>query len=366
MGKDHSKLSHFLALFIGVLVGFGLLLAMNQYINPAKGNTKGSNLNSNLAVVDKLNIQQTGTTGVSIVAQNLMPAVVGITSTLNPTNTSEGETGVGSGIIVDKRGYILTNNHVASKETNDISVSTFDGRELKGKVVWANENLDLSILKIAGDNLTVAPLGDSKMLTVGDTAIAIGNPLGLTFQRTVTSGIISAIDRTIAQSEGLFMEDLIQTDASINPGNSGGPLININGEVIGINTVKVTSAEGMGFAIPINIVKPILKSIQETGAFITPIVGIQGIDKLMAGFVTDIKVDKGIYVYEVRSGSPGDVQGIKSGDVILSINGNPVNTMVDFRSSLYNIGAGNSANLKIKGSDEKERTIKVKLEGTTE
>ena len=364
--ERRSKLGYFISSFIGILVGAGLLLALMQYTPVVKGTVTEKNISTKPSVVEKGSIQKTGTSTISIVAKNLMPAVVGVTSTINPTRNSKGGSGVGSGIIVDKNGYILTNNHVASKEANDITVSLFDGRELKGKVVWSDEGLDLSVLKITGDNLTVAPLGDSKLLTVGDTAIAIGNPLGLTFQRTVTSGIISAINRTIGEEGGLFMEDLIQTDASINPGNSGGPLININSEVVGINTVKVTSAEGMGFAIPINIVKPILRSIVEKGTFVTPIIGIQGVDKQMAGFVPDIKVQKGIYVYEVKSGSPADLQGIKKGDIILSVNGTLVNTMIEFRSNLYSVGVGNSVTLKVKASDQKERDVNIKLVGKTD
>ena len=366
MRREHSKLSYFTSSFIGVLVGAALLFAVIEYNPSVKSIVVGKHINSKASVVQLHSIQETGTSDISLVAKNLMPAVVGITATTNPTSTSKGESGVGSGIIVNKKGYILTNNHVASKQTNDISVSIFDGRELKGKVVWADESLDLSVVKITADNLTVATLGDSKMLTVGDAAIAIGNPLGLTFQRTVTSGIISAINRTIVESGGVFMEDLLQTDASINPGNSGGPLININSEVIGINTVKVTSAEGMGFAIPINIVKPILKSIEEKGNFVTPIIGIQGIDKQMAGFLPGIKVQKGIYVYAVKSGSPADLKGIKNSDIILSINANAVDTMVEFRSNLYSIGVGNSVTLKVKGSDGKDRDVNIKLEGVSE
>jgi len=366
MERGNSKLGYFISSFIGVLVGAGLLLAIIQYSPFVKDTVTDKNINSNTSVIQQPMIQKTGTSTISIVAKNLMPAVVGVTSTINSTATTKGGSGVGSGIIVDKKGYILTNNHVASKQANDITVSLFDGRDLKGKVIWSDEGLDLAVLKITGDNLTVAPLGNSKILTVGDTAIAIGNPLGLNFQRTVTSGIISAINRTIGEPGGLFMEDLLQTDASINPGNSGGPLININSEVIGINTVKVSSAEGMGFAIPINIVKPILKSIEEKGNFVTPIIGIQGIDKQMAGFVSDIKVQKGIYVYEVKSGSPADLQGIKKGDIILSVNGTSVNTMIEFRSNLYSIGVGNSVTLKVKGSNKKERNINIKLVGVAE
>ncbi|MCB2294985.1 trypsin-like peptidase domain-containing protein [Clostridium algoriphilum] len=366
MERGNSKLGYFISSFIGILVGAGLLFAIVQYSPFVKGTVTEKNLNPKTSVIQQPVIRKTGTSTISIVAKNLMPAVVGVTSTINSTATSKGGSVVGSGIIVDKKAYILTNNHVANKQANDITVSLFDGRDLKGKVVWSDEGLDLAVLKISGDNLTVAPLGDSKILTVGDTAIAIGNPLGLTFQRTVTSGIISAINRTIGEPGGLFMEDLLQTDASINPGNSGGPLININSEVIGINTVKVTSAEGMGFAIPINIVKPILKSIKEKGNFVTPIIGIQGIDKQMAGFVSDIKVQKGIYVYEVKSGSPAELQGIKKGDIILSVNGTSVNTMVEFRSNLYSIGVGNSVTLKIKGSNNKEKNINIKLVGAAD
>ena len=190
MGRGNSKLGYFMSSFIGIFVGAGLLLAIIQYSPIVKNTVTDKNESPKTSVVQQPSIQKTGTSDISIVAKNLMPAVVGITSTIKATRTSKAETGVGSGIIVDKKGYILTNNHVASKQANDITVSLFDGRDLKGKVVWADESLDLSILKITGDNLTVAPLGDSKILTVGDTAIAIGNPLGLTFQRTVTSGII--------------------------------------------------------------------------------------------------------------------------------------------------------------------------------
>jgi S1-C subfamily serine protease len=234
--------------------------------------------------------------------------------------------------------------------------------KVKGKVVWADENLDMAVVKINADKLTPAQLGDSRALSVGDAAIAIGNPLGLTFQRTVTAGIISAMNRTIGEPGRMFMEELLQTDASINPGNSGGPLININGKVIGINTVKVSSAEGMGFAIPINLAKPILKSIEEKGSFITPIIGIQGIDKQMAGFTNNIKVEKGIYVYDSIIGGPANQQGIKKGDIILSVNGKLTNTMIDFKTELYNAGVGNSVTLKVKSSDGNEREVEVKLD----
>lgn len=360
--KNKGKFGYFLSSLLGVLVGAGLVFGIYNVDTSTSTQISKTTQVRQEQGEGQISSQKTGTSTISVVAKKLMPAVVGITSTVNPGIYKQGESGVGSGIIVDERGYILTNNHVVSKKTDEILVSLYDGREVKGKVVWADENLDMAVVKINANKLVAAPLGDSDALSVGDTAVAIGNPLGLTFQRTVTSGIISAMNRTIGEEGGVFMEDLLQTDASINPGNSGGPLININGEVIGMNTVKVTSAEGMGFAIPINLAKPILKSIEEKGSFATPIIGIQGVDKQMAGFTTNIKVDNGIYVYESIIGGPAYKQGIRKGDVILSVNGKQTNTMISFKTELYTAGVGNTISLKVKSADGSEKDIKVKLE----
>jgi len=231
---------------------------------------------------------EVGSEGITSAAGKVIPTVVGILTTrvVQGRRTQS----IGSGVIVDSTGYILTNNHVAGKDAEEIIVSLYDGREVDGTVVWTDPVLDLAVVKINADNLPVAVLGDSKNLKVGEQAIAIGNPLGLTFQRTVTAGIISALNRTIEIEEGVFMEDLIQTDASINPGNSGGPLINIRGEVIGINTIKVKTAEAMGFAVPINIVRPVVGRLRIDGKFTTPDMGLQAIDKELGrvyGFVAD-------------------------------------------------------------------------------
>lgn len=188
-------------------------------------------------------------------------------------------------MIIDNSGYILTNNHVANKNSKSIKISLYNGSDVDAKPMWANDSLDLSILKINSKNLTPVVLGDSSKVQIGQTAIAIGNPLGLNFQRTVTSGIVSAVNRTVEAGEGVFMEDLIQTDASINPGNSGGPLIDTTGDVIGVNSAKITSAEGIGFAVPVNIIKPVLKSLKSTGSFVTPVIGIIGLDKSMSGYL---------------------------------------------------------------------------------
>lgn len=178
--------------------------------------------------------------------------------------------GLGTGLIVAENGYILTNEHVSGKKNSTCYITLNTGKTHTGTVLWSNSDIDMAIIKINERKLKSATLGNSDGVSVGQTVYAIGNPIGHEFQRTVTSGIISAKDRTIKLEENgqdVYMEDLIQTDATINPGNSGGPLINSYGEVIGINSIKITSAEGIGFAVPINTVKSIIESFQKTGKF---------------------------------------------------------------------------------------------------
>lgn len=313
-----------------------------------------SNTNQNTANAEAASNGSSITTA----SEKVIPSVVGITTTsINENNQTV--QGVGSGMIIDNAGYILTNNHVANANSKDITVSLYDGRNLSAAPVWSNEGLDLSIIKIAGKNFSSVQLGDSSKVKIGETAIAIGNPLGLNFQRTVTSGIISAVNRTLEISEGSFMEDLFQTDASINPGNSGGPLININGEVIGVNSAKITSAEGIGFSIPINIIKPVLKSVKATGKFTTPALGVIAFDKSMSGYL-NINFQNGIYIYNVNSGSGAYAAGLRKGDIILAMNGNIVNTVNDLREVIYNLGVGNTVRIKAMTSSG-ERNFDVKI-----
>ncbi|KHD37763.1 peptidase S1 [Clostridium acetobutylicum] len=295
-------------------------------------------------------------------SKKVLPSVVGVTTTYIERDNTKKE-GVGSGMIIDSSGYILTNNHVAGMTSKDIKVSLYDGSSIGAKPLWANESLDLSIIKIDKNNLQAVTLGDSSKVDIGETAIAIGNPLGLNFQRTVTSGIVSAVNRTVEAGEGVFMEDLIQTDASINPGNSGGPLIDANGNVIGVNSAKITSAEGIGFAVPINIVKPVLKSLKTTGQFKTPVIGIIGLDKSMNGYL-NLNFEKGIYVYNISPNSGAAAAGINKGDIILSVNGKNINTMNELRESIYTIGANNTVNLKLKTASG-EKTVNVKIQSST-
>ncbi|WP_434578154.1 S1C family serine protease [Thermoanaerobacterium thermosaccharolyticum] len=258
--------------------------------------------------------------------------------------------GVGSGFIVDKNGYIITNNHVASPESKKLTIYLSDGSTLPGKVLWSDSTLDLSVVKINAKNLPTISLGDSDKIVVGQTVIAIGNPLGLRFERTVTSGIISALNRSLPIEENnkqKIMEDLIQTDASINPGNSGGPLVDAQGNAIGINTAKVTTAEGLGFAIPINIIKPIINKVITTGTFKAPYLGIVGYDREIASYINaDIVIAEGIYVADIDPKGPAQKAGIKKGYILLEVDGKPVDTMVQLKTVIYSRNIGDKVSVK--------------------
>ena len=275
------------------------------------------------------------------VALKATSAVVRISSTTVTQDMFLGNRdveGVGSGVVIDPKGVILTNAHVVGVNPSKLVVNFSDGTTLAGKVLWQDAALDLAAVKVEATGLQAATLGDSDKIAIGETAIAIGNPLGTQFERSVTQGIISGVDRSIAVNQGDIMEDLIQTDAAINPGNSGGPLLNSKGEVIGINTVKA-SAEGLGFAIPINIAKPILKQIIETGTFAKNYIGITAVDREMISYygeqLGDLKVTKGLYVENVVANGSADKAGIKKGDVITKIDGTEINTMIKFKTILY-------------------------------
>lgn len=306
---------------------------------------------------------------VSSIVSKVVPAVVGISTTRVAQSDMFGQAqqlveGVGSGVIVNANGYILTNDHVAGGNTRSINVVLQDGRTVAGKTLWSDPVLDLAVVKIEGSGYPTAKLGDSDVLKAGELAIAIGTPLGLQFQHTVTSGIISALNRTLqVEADGgtNFMEDLIQTDASINPGNSGGPLINAKAEVVGINTVKVATAEGMGFAIPINIAKPIVDKVVSTGTFVAPYIGIFAYDREIANFIQNgPQLEQGVYVIDVDKGSPADRAGIKQGDIILSIDGRQVNTMLALRRIIYSKNIGDTVTLDIVSNGAK-KSVKVKL-----
>ena len=293
--------------------------------------------------------------------------VVGISKLKNTgssifSNNEESDLGLGTGFIVTSDGYIVSNSHVTGDKYSKCYVTLENGNSYDGTVVWSDTDLDLSIVKITAKNLPYVSLGDSSSIRVGENVYAIGNPIGFEFRRTVTSGIISAKNRTIKieeENKSSYMTDLIQTDATINPGNSGGPLIYPNGEVIGINTVKISTAEGIGFAIPINIIKPIIESFKETGKFDEATIGVYAYDKEVVPYLNSsynpINFDKGIYVAQITKNGPASNTELKEADIIISIDEKELNTMNDLREYIYTKKPNDEVTLKItRGKIKKE------------
>lgn len=293
---------------------------------------------------------------VSEMLENATDSVVGISKLKNNGNTVFAENGVsqmgiGSGVIVSESGYILTNEHVSGPKSSTCYVTMEDGKSYNANVVWSDSNLDMAIIKINMKCLNYAKLGNSDFIKVGESVYAIGNPIGFEFQKTVTSGIISALNRTILFKEDdneIYMSNLIQTDATINPGNSGGPLINNNGEIIGINTVKITSAEGIGFAVPINVVKPIIQKLESNGKFEEAGIGIFAYDKNVIPYLnSNINFDTGIYVAQISLDSSAYKSGLQIGDIITKIDNNVLEKMCDLREYIYSKNIGDTVTLTV-------------------
>jgi len=253
----------------------------------------------------------------------------------------------GSGVIVDaKKGYIVTNRHVI-ENASEITVTLLDNRHFQATVAGSDEGTDLAVLKVAEPHLTEMPLGDSSHLEVGDWVVAIGNPFGL--KHTVTVGIVSALGRTGLHPHGY--EDFIQTDASINPGNSGGALVNLNGELIGINSAILSKDGGnigIGFAIPVNMVKAVMEQLITYGEVKRGVVGIKLRDVTPEAAESLKLVNaRGVEISEVAAGSPADRAGIKVGDVVVSINGEPVEGAAQLRNGLALLRVGQSVELRL-------------------
>lgn len=298
---------------------------------------------------------------------NVVKCVVGISKLQQNGNSifldnSEEKLGLGSGVIVTDNGYILTNQHVVGNRYSNCYVTLENGITYDGIVVWSDTNIDLAIVKISAENLNYITLADSDNITLAEEVYAIGNPIGIEFQRTVTKGIVSGINRTIKiADEENYMEDLIQTDATINEGNSGGPLVNINGELVGINTVKISNAEGIGFAVPINIVKPIIEKLTNTGKFEEAYLGIYGYDKEVIPYLdSGISINSGIYVATILPDGVLFNKGIIVGDIITKIDDVEINKMNDLKKYIYTKSPKDKVKLTIK-RNEKEFEIEVEL-----
>ena len=351
-----KKKSHLFRNIILFIISAIFLLSFSYYIYTTYSNiemsseydiSKISTSNNSVSTTPNLDIPN--------MLEDVSNCVVGISkikshSTSIFSTSSLNDLGIGTGIIVSNNGYILSNCHVTGEKFSTCYITLENGNTYDATVLWCNSELDLSVSKINASGLNYVKFGDSSKIKSGETVYAIGNPIGYEFRRTITSGIISAINRTIKIEENnsvSYMTDLIQTDASINPGNSGGPLILSSGEVIGINSVKITSAEGIGFAIPINVVKPVIEKIVSTGAFDEAYLGIYAYDKETTPYFSSTNVPNGIYIAHINKDSPAYSSGIKIGDIITSIDDKTFNNMIELREYIFTKSPGDNITINI-------------------
>ena len=343
--KNAKKKITIIAIIVAILWLFGFYIYVTySKIEIKSGNYEATKVQSteSAQTVEK---EEEKSQTIADIIEETTKSVVGISKLKSAgnsilSNSNESELGLGTGIIVAENGYILSNAHVTGERYSKCYITLENGQNYEGKVMWSDENLDLSITKIEAKNLSYATLGDSSKIRVGETVYAIGNPIGFEFRRTVTSGIISAKNRSIKIEE--------ENNQTYNPGNSGGPLITPNGEVIGINTVKISTAEGIGFAIPINVVKTIIESYKQTGTYEQATIGIYAYDKDVIPYLdTNVKFEKGIYVAQITPKGAADGSELEEKDIIVSIDDKELNTMNDLREYIYTKKPGDQVTLKI-------------------
>ncbi|HEX3527209.1 MAG TPA: trypsin-like peptidase domain-containing protein [Thermoanaerobaculia bacterium] len=311
-------------------------------------------------------------TPVVTVAEKVSPAVVNVSAEsvvrdVDPFfgsffGPSERRTqSLGSGLIVDANGIVVTNAHVIEGASR-IVVTTLDGRELDADVLGSDRDADLAVLKVKARGLPAVPLGRSTDLMIGETVIAIGNPFGLS--HTVTSGVLSAVGRTVPSERGeRVFTDFLQTDASINPGNSGGPLVNILGEVVGINTAIIQGATGIGFAIPADRARRVVDDLLRYGELRALWTGARllTVDAELAQR-SELPVRRGAMVFKIYPDSPAVAAGLHEKDVIVAVNGHPVTAREDVATAIYTAPAGTALELEVRRGD---KTVKVSLKAVT-
>ncbi len=346
------------AVLVGTLLSFSIFYAVLPSLLKARGL---AGIGNPVNIGQPLVINPSSDLNVySAVAEKAMPSVVGITTVQITEGLFSGPQraqGLGTGVIVDERGYILTNSHVINDgQADEVTVLLHDGSHHTAQVLWFEQAMDLAVIKIDGGvNMIPAELGDSDALIVGEIVVAIGNPLGLNFERTLTQGVVSGLNRSVQVSATQIIDSLIQTDASINPGNSGGPLLNTQGQVIGINTAKMSTGEGLGFSIPINTAKPIVDQFIERGEFRRVYLGIRGFNARNAESATGIpmEVDNGVFVVEVVPGSAAENANIQSEDIIIALGDVEVETMGSLIRELYKFRPGDETTVTyLRGEEE--------------
>lgn len=371
--KKGSKGGYFFSGLVGVMIGALIVwLMMPSLVGMMPGGVNGtsSDTESSSLPSDTTQVSTDITTDVTSAVEKVAGAVVGVTNIqsssdfLNPSGASQ-EAGTGSGVIYKKSGdkaYVVTNNHVI-EGANQIEVTLADGAKVEAKLLGTDIWTDLAVLEMDAAKVTaVAQFGNSETLKQGETVIAIGNPLGLDFSGSVTTGVVSGKDRTIpvdlnGDGQQDWQAEVLQTDAAINPGNSGGALVNLAGDLIGINSMKIaqSSVEGIGLAIPINSAIPVIEDLEQFGEMKRPSMGVTLVD------VTDVsafhqrdtlrlpeEVTTGVVVDEVVGESPADVAGLQRYDVIVEMDGEKIENIIELRKHLYNEKeVGDSLTIKV-------------------
>lgn len=383
-----SVLAAIFLIFIGILFGAVLVSSFKGGVELGFAGDQTVKLGAPGKIHTSFDSKAVGKAFVEV-AKAVTPTVVSITVTMKGKGSAEDfkdffhffgpdfkfqepapEQAGGSGVIINPQGYILTNNHVVDEaEENSVEVVLNDTRRLRAKIVGTDPTTDIAVIKVDASDLPTAAFGDSDSLDVGEWVLAVGNPLGL--QSTVTAGIVSAVGRSIGiigTEKGYGIENFIQTDAAINPGNSGGPLVNLSGEVIGINSAIATTNgryQGYGFAIPINLARVVAADIIKYGKVRRGYIGVQimAVDETTAKSVGLSKAE-GVFVQRVDKGGAGEAAGVKEGDVILSVDGKEVNKPNELQSYVARKHPGDDVVLRIyRDGKTIEKTVTLKSHG---
>jgi len=362
-----------ISLLMGLLGGIGgiLLIANNSQIATDLG------LDGNIVIpttsTERMILEESN--AIIDASEKVSPAVVSVVSTSvyqDIYGRSQESTGAGTGFIITNDGMIITNKHVVLSEDTTYKVVLADGTSYDAEVTSRDSANDIAVLKIDAKNLPVVELGDSDNIKVGQWVVAIGNALGK-YQNTVTAGVISAKNRKVQVSEGFGLESmdgLLQTDTAINSGNSGGPLINLAGQVIGINTAVAEGAQGIGFAIPINTAKTAIDSIKETGRIVRPFLGVRYVqitkdiadqNSLAYDYGALVSRGSGLGQVAVIPGSPADKAGIVENDILLEVAGIKIDEDNSLVMLIQKHKVGDEIEIKVSSKGE-EKTVKVKLE----
>ncbi len=366
------------SLIIGLVGGFGSIYLLS-YDNGSLAKKLGLNNATNLPITstktEKIVLEESNS--IIKVSDKVSPSVVSIMSTSmyqDIFGRTYESSGAGTGFIITSDGLIITNKHVVSDANGKYTVILSDGRSFDASVQSQDPYMDFAVVKVDAKDLPVVELGDSDQMQVGQWTVAIGNALGK-FQNSVTVGVISAKNRQIEASDSNgrnseVLDNLLQTDAAINSGNSGGPLINLSGQVIGINTAIASQAQGIGFAIPINSIKGALESVKTTGKIVRPYLGVRYVmitkdiaeqNKLSVEYGALVTRGSGLGQVAVVPSSPADKAGIVENDIILEVNGEKVDSTHGLASLISQYKVGQEVSLKVlsKGS---EKTVKITLE----